>query len=83
MPRKLLLVLLHACILVHASLIPRYILHNKCIRIVTPMGLPKHWDRDIGFLQDVHFAGLLDVRNIISADTGISRQTESHSFGDT
>jgi hypothetical protein len=26
--------------------------------------------------QDVHFAGLLDVQNIISADTGIS----CHSF---
>jgi hypothetical protein len=30
----------------------------------------------------VHFAGLLDVLNILSADTGIFRQTESHSFGD-
>jgi hypothetical protein len=28
------------------------------------------------------FAGLLDVRNILSADTGISRQTEGNSFGD-
>jgi hypothetical protein len=28
------------------------------------------------FIQDVHFAGLLDVQNILSADTGISRQTE-------
>jgi hypothetical protein len=25
---------------------------------------------------------LLDVQNILSADTGISRQTEGHSFGD-
>jgi hypothetical protein len=31
---------------------------------------------------DVHFAGLLEVRNVLSADTGISRQTEGHSFGD-
>jgi hypothetical protein len=28
----------------------------------------------------VHFAGLLDVQNILSADTGISRQTEGNSF---
>jgi hypothetical protein len=32
-------------------------------------------------IQGVHFAGLLDVQNILSADTGISRQTEGHSFG--
>jgi hypothetical protein len=30
----------------------------------------------------VHYAGLLDVQNILPADTGISRQTEGHSFGD-
>jgi hypothetical protein len=30
----------------------------------------------------VHFVGLLDVHDILSADTGISRQTENHSFGD-
>jgi hypothetical protein len=30
----------------------------------------------------VHCAGLLDVQNILSADTGISQQTEGHSFGD-
>jgi hypothetical protein len=34
------------------------------------------------FVWDVHFAGLLDVQNILSADTSISRQTEVHSFGD-
>jgi hypothetical protein len=33
-------------------------------------------------IKSVHFAGLLDVQNILSADTAISRQTESHSFGD-
>jgi hypothetical protein len=33
-------------------------------------------------IQDVHFAGLLDVQNILSVDIGISRQTEGHSFGD-
>jgi hypothetical protein len=33
-------------------------------------------------IQGVHFAGILDVQNILSADTGISRHTESHSFGD-
>jgi hypothetical protein len=27
-------------------------------------------------IQNVHFAGLLNVQNILSADTGISRQTE-------
>jgi hypothetical protein len=32
-------------------------------------------------LYSVHCAGLLDVQNILSADTGISRQTEGHSFG--
>jgi hypothetical protein len=30
----------------------------------------------------VHFAVLLDVQNILSADTGISRKTEGPSFGD-
>jgi hypothetical protein len=34
------------------------------------------------YIEGVHFAGLLDVQNILSADTGISRQTEGHSFGD-
>jgi hypothetical protein len=33
------------------------------------------------FIQDVHFAGLLDVQNILSADIGISRQNEGYSFG--
>jgi hypothetical protein len=33
-------------------------------------------------VYSVHCAGLLDIQNILSADTGISRQTESHSFGD-
>jgi hypothetical protein len=33
-------------------------------------------------LQGVHFSGLLDVLNILSADTCISRQTEGHQFGD-
>jgi hypothetical protein len=33
-------------------------------------------------IQDVHFAGLLDVENILSADTGISRKTGGNSFGD-
>jgi hypothetical protein len=33
-------------------------------------------------IQDVHFAGLLDVQNILMADTGIFRQTEGHSFSD-
>jgi hypothetical protein len=33
-------------------------------------------------VYSVHCAGLLDVQNILSADTDISRQTEGHSFGD-
>jgi hypothetical protein len=33
-------------------------------------------------IQSVHFAGLLVVQIILSADTGISQQTEDHSFGD-
>jgi hypothetical protein len=33
-------------------------------------------------IYSVHCAGLLDVQNILSADTGISLQTEGHSFGD-
>jgi hypothetical protein len=33
------------------------------------------------FTYDVEL-GLLDVQNILSADTGIFRQTEGHSFGD-
>jgi hypothetical protein len=33
-------------------------------------------------LKGVHFADLLDVHNILSADTGISRKTEGNSFGD-
>jgi hypothetical protein len=34
------------------------------------------------FIQTVHCAGLLDVQNIFSADTGMSRKTEGHLFGD-
>jgi hypothetical protein len=33
-------------------------------------------------IQGVHFAELLVVQNILSADTGTSRQSEGHSFGD-
>jgi hypothetical protein len=33
-------------------------------------------------IQNVHCAGLLEVQNILLADTGISQQTEAHSFGD-
>jgi hypothetical protein len=33
-------------------------------------------------LQGVHFAGLLNVQNILLSETGNSRQTEGHSFGD-
>jgi hypothetical protein len=33
-------------------------------------------------IQSVHCAGLLGVLNILSADTGVSRQTEGHLFGD-
>jgi hypothetical protein len=33
-------------------------------------------------VYSVHCAGLLDVQNVFSADTGISRETESHSFSD-
>jgi hypothetical protein len=36
----------------------------------------------LNLYKSVHCAGLLDVQNILSADTGISRQTEGHSFGD-
>jgi hypothetical protein len=32
-------------------------------------------------IQSVHFARLLGVQNILSADSAISRQTEVHSFG--
>jgi hypothetical protein len=35
-----------------------------------------------GKVQCVHSARLLDVQNILSADIGISWQTEGHSFGD-
>jgi hypothetical protein len=34
------------------------------------------------YIQSLHCAGLLDVQNILSADTGTSRQTVGHSFGD-
>jgi hypothetical protein len=37
---------------------------------------------DISELQSVHFAGSLDAQNILLADTGISRKTEGHLFGD-
>jgi hypothetical protein len=41
------------------------------------------WDRlRCRDIENVHFAGLSDVQNILSADTGISRQIEGHSFGD-
>jgi hypothetical protein len=33
-------------------------------------------------IQVVHFTGLLNVQNILSAGTGIARQTEGHSFDD-
>jgi hypothetical protein len=33
-------------------------------------------------LYSVHRAGLLDVQNMLSADTGIPWRTEGHSFGD-
>jgi hypothetical protein len=33
-------------------------------------------------IQGVHFAGLLDVQNILLTDTFISRQTKGYSFGD-
>jgi hypothetical protein len=33
-------------------------------------------------IYSVHFAGLLDIQNFLSADTGISQQTGGHSFGD-
>jgi hypothetical protein len=33
-------------------------------------------------IQNIHFAGLLDVQDILLADTDISRKTEDHSFGD-
>jgi hypothetical protein len=33
-------------------------------------------------IQSVHCAGLLDVQDMLSADTGISGQTEGYSFGD-
>jgi hypothetical protein len=38
----------------------------------------------IGFNDHLQIVtiGLLDVQNILSADIGISRQTEGHSFGD-
>jgi hypothetical protein len=38
--------------------------------------------RKMRYIQGVHFAGLLEVQNILSADNGISLKTESHSFGD-
>jgi hypothetical protein len=34
------------------------------------------------YMYSVHCARLLHVQNILSADTGISRQTEGHSFDD-
>jgi hypothetical protein len=33
-------------------------------------------------IQSVYFSVLLDVQNILSADIGISRQTEGQPFGD-
>jgi hypothetical protein len=33
-------------------------------------------------VKGIHFADLLHVQNILSADTGTSQQTEGHSFGD-
>jgi hypothetical protein len=33
-------------------------------------------------MYGVQCSGLLDVQQILSADTGISRQTDGHSFGD-
>jgi hypothetical protein len=33
-------------------------------------------------IQGVHFGGVLDVQNLLSADIFISRQTDGYSFGD-
>jgi hypothetical protein len=33
-------------------------------------------------IYSVHCGGLLDIQNILLADTGISQQTDSNSFGD-
>jgi hypothetical protein len=45
-----------------------------------PMGL--HGLLQAQLYISLHFAGLLDVQNILSVDTGISRKTKDHSLGD-
>jgi hypothetical protein len=54
---------------------------NICCAVLCSDSLATHvtFIRDI---QGVHFAGLLDVQNILLADTAISQQTEGHSYGD-
>jgi hypothetical protein len=44
-----------------------------------PEALPNFY---IVYIESVHFAGLLHAQNILTADNGISQQTEGHSFGD-
>jgi hypothetical protein len=34
------------------------------------------------YIYECSFTGLLDIQNILLADTGISGQTKGHSFGD-
>jgi hypothetical protein len=59
------------------SCIRGYIILSVAWQWVFQFGLP---DNISHFIHGVHFAGLIEVENILLADTGISRQTEGHSF---
>jgi hypothetical protein len=50
--------------------------------VIVKLNLPNGNGCTLKKLCSVHFAGLLDVQNILSADIGLSRQIEGHSFGD-
>jgi hypothetical protein len=72
-------------------------LANTTIILRVPQNVGKFWSRCttggvsstaqlhgasyLCVVQGVHFTGLLGVQNNLSADAGISRQTEEHSFG--
>jgi hypothetical protein len=51
-------------------------------RSLTTSWVPNLWTLLYRYLYGAHFAGLLHIQNIKSADTGILWQTEGQSFGD-
>jgi hypothetical protein len=59
----------------------KYIPHKHRLTLTGLYGVVSQYFTQYA-IQGVYFTGSLDVQNILSADTDISRQTEGHSFGD-